>query len=117
MDGKTKEQVAGLVERLKVEMPLTYKMIQEKAQTMGKPAYLQVRRGIAGMPGCFYARERVRKAGELDRWITAGCGIGLQGLAPEVLEAEFNAHDMVNVIFVLADPVDVHARAQDAAAT
>lgn len=104
LDSKAKKlDVSGLIEQIKVEMPKTYKAIQERAHKNGNAAYELVRRGLRGEVGCFYARERIRKPGALDRWLVAGTGTGMQGLSPEVLEQEFKAGGMVDLVFVLVE--------------
>jgi hypothetical protein len=100
---KTDEQVAREIKQIKSEMPKTYETIVERAKTMGNKAYQLVRRGLRGEPGCFFSRERIRRKGELDRWIEAGCSTGLPNLIPEQLEAEFNVG--LDLVFLLEDPV------------
>lgn len=48
---------------IKAHMPEVYKDIQAKAAVMGKPAYALVRRGLRGVPNCFYAFEKGRVVG------------------------------------------------------
>lgn len=54
MSATVEQQIANI----KANMPETYKSIQAKAATMGKPAFGLVRRGLRGEANCFYAFER-----------------------------------------------------------
>jgi hypothetical protein len=60
---KSSEEIAAVIEVIKVHMPDTYKAIKLKADSIGKPAYEYVRRGIRGEPNCFYAFENFNVVG------------------------------------------------------
>ncbi len=107
--------VEETIASIKAEMPKTYEAIKERAAVMGPQAYGLVRRGIRGELGCFYARERVRKEGQLDRWLVAGCGTGMPDLVPEQFEQELKIPDLVDLIFELRDPDSARACTQEQA--
>jgi hypothetical protein len=97
--------VEDQIAEIKRFMPLTYGAIQEKAKTMGPMAYGLVRRGLRGERNCFYARERIREPGKLDRWLVAGTGAGMPDLVPELLERELRLEDIgIDMVFVLNNP-------------
>jgi hypothetical protein len=60
---KSSEEIAAVIEVIKARMPGTYKAIKLKADSIGKPAYEYVRRGIRGEPNCFYAFENFNVVG------------------------------------------------------
>lgn len=113
MDTEKKKKAVGTkLEEIRDSMPLTYAEIKRYAAgEMGNLAYELVRRGLRDEAGCFYACERIRQEGKLDRWIVAGCGFKMPGLTPEQLERELNTPDVINLIFVLRDPEAVNAGA------
>lgn len=64
MDGQIDRAAIELqVKVIKEKMPETYKLIQGKAQTMGREAYAMVRRSLAGTPNQFWAMEGGRVMG------------------------------------------------------
>lgn len=55
---KSQVDVAATLDHIKRSMPKTYQAIQDRATDLGNEAYVLVRRGIKGLPCCFYAVER-----------------------------------------------------------
>lgn len=53
----TREKVARQKELVKAHMPDVYQAIKDKAEDIGRDAWLLVDRGMAGEPDCFYAFE------------------------------------------------------------
>ena len=58
-----KPDVTEKIAEIKRFMPEVYKVIQDKAQAMGPPAYALVRRGLRGEPSRFFAFEGGRVVG------------------------------------------------------
>lgn len=99
------DTLQSLINSIKSDMPKTYAMIKEAAQT-NPQAYALVRRGLRGEVGCFFARERIRQAGQLERWVVAGNRAGFEDILPDQYHKNFD--DFVEVVFFLP----VHAPAQ-----
>jgi len=57
------ERVAQQVAEIKATMPGIYRLIQDKAEDIGRPAYSLVRRSLAGEPDCFFAWDKRRAIG------------------------------------------------------
>lgn len=58
MDTVTDDEVKATTDRIKAQMPETYRSIQAKAKEIGKGAFGLVRRSIKGEANCFWACER-----------------------------------------------------------
>ena len=99
------DTLQNLINSIKTDMPKTYRMIKEAAQT-NPQAYAQVRRGLRGEAGCFFARERIRQAGQLERWLVAGNRSGFEDILPDQYHKNFD--DFVEVVFFL--PVQAPAQ-------
>lgn len=52
-----------MISEIKDYMPAVYAAIQARSQVVGKVAFEQVRRGLRGEAGCFYAIEGGRVVG------------------------------------------------------
>jgi hypothetical protein len=102
-----KADVAQLLSALKTSMPKTYAMIVESAKTRAG-VYAQVRRGLQGESGCFFARERIRLAGKLEQWFVAGNRSGFEDILPDQYHKNFD--DFVEVVCFL--PVQAPAQNQ-----
>lgn len=64
MDQSTqKTDVSGMINEIKDYMPAVYAAIRARSDLVGKVAFEQVRRGLRGEPGCFYAIEGGRVVG------------------------------------------------------
>lgn len=53
----SREKVARQKELVKAHMPNVYQAIKDKADDIGRDAWLLVDRGMSGEPNCFYAFE------------------------------------------------------------
>lgn len=100
-----KPDLRHLLTALKTSMPKTYKLIVAAGKTR-EGVYAQVRRGLQGEAACFFARERIRKPGQLETWFVAGNRAGFEEILPDQYHKNFD--DFVDVVCFLP----VHAIAQ-----
>lgn len=105
----TLQNLDALLASIKSDMPKTYAMIKEAAAKQAG-IYKQVRRGLLGEAGCFYARERKTRPGQLETWLVAGCRDGFVDLLPDVFHKSFD--QFVDVVFFLPDQASVQALSQ-----
>jgi hypothetical protein len=60
---RSDQEVEALLLKIKTDMPLTYKEIQEKAKVVGNEVYAWVRQGLRGGDNSFWATEAGHQVG------------------------------------------------------
>ena len=105
----TLENLDVVLAGIKSDMPKTYAMIKEAAAK--RPGvYKQVRSGLFGEAGCFYARERVKRSDKIEQWLVVGCRDKFVELVPDMFGQGVDRY--VDVVFFLPDPAAVQALSQ-----
>ena len=105
----TLENLDAVLKGIRSDMPKTYAMIKEAAAK--RPGiYKQVRSGLCGEAGCFYARERVKRPDHIEQWLVVGCRDDFVDLMPDMFGQGVDRY--VDVFFFLPEQTAVQALAR-----